>query len=261
MAYNGNFYTDSIKSVAIIPARYASSRLPGKVILQEVKDITGKYIIEHVYSNAAKASHIEKVIVATDDKQIYDIVKGFGGEAAMTSCEHISGTDRIAEVAKELDVDIIVNVQGDEPEISGTMIDTVIDVLAKDKKAVMSTLANTIENPGEVTDANVVKVVLDHEGYALYFSRSQIPYVRNGNNPIYESSVPFLRHLGIYAYRREFLLQYTKIPPTPLENTEKLEQLRALFHGYKIKVAITNNRSMGIDTQADLSRFLEKQKL
>src|SRR3990170_329629 len=201
----------SAKAVVVIPARYASTRLHGKLILPEVKAVTGRYIIEHVYQNVRQAKRIHKVIVATDNQLIYDIVKGFGGEAEMTSLSHTSGTDRIAEVAGHL-------------------------------------------------DPHVVKVVLDNRGYALYFSRSQIPYVRDGKDPIKVPGVTFLKHLGIYAYRREFLLRYSKLPDSVLESAEKLEQLRALSNGYKIKVAITNYASRGIDTREDLTAFMERYK-
>ena len=250
----------SAKAVVVIPARYASTRLPGKLILPEVKAVTGRYIIEHVYQNVRQAKRIHKVIVATDNQFIYDIVKGFGGEAEMTSLSHTSGTDRIAEVAKRLDADIIVNVQGDEPEVSANMVDQVVDTLAEDTGGVMATLANTIKDSTELANPHVVKVVLDNCGYALYFSRSQIPYVRDGKDPIKESGVTFLKHLGIYAYRRDFLLKYSKLPVSSLENAEKLEQLRALSNGYKIKVAITNYASRGIDTREDLTAFMERYK-
>ncbi|HHT9129412.1 MAG TPA: 3-deoxy-manno-octulosonate cytidylyltransferase [Candidatus Brocadiaceae bacterium] len=249
-----------MKIIAIIPARYASSRLPGKLILPEVKAVTGKYILEHVYQNIIQAKRINKVIVATDSKLIYDVVRGFGGEAEMTSVLHTSGTDRIAEVAKHLDADVIINVQGDEPEMSASMVDQVADALIEDKEAVMATLATKIKTTEELTNPNVVKVVLDNNGYALYFSRSQIPYVRDDKDPINEPNISFLRHLGIYAYKREFLLKYPTLPVSSLENAEKLEQLRALSNGYKIKVAVTNCISRGIDTRDDLMAFIERYK-
>lgn len=249
-----------MKAVVIIPARYASTRLPCKLILPEVKSVTGRYIIEHVYQNVKQARQIHKVIVATDNRLIYDIVKGFGGDAEMTSVSHTSGTDRIAEVAGGLDADVIVNVQGDEPELNAAMVDQVIDAMAKDRDAVMATLAHEIKNAAELTNPNVVKVVLDNYGYALYFSRSQIPYLRDSKDPLNEPGSRFLRHLGIYAYKRDFLLQYAKLPPSALEQAEKLEQLRALSNGYKIKVAITEHTSIGIDTRDDLMAFLERYK-
>ncbi|MEK7291394.1 MAG: 3-deoxy-manno-octulosonate cytidylyltransferase [Planctomycetota bacterium] len=251
---------NNVKAVVVIPARYAATRLPMKLVLPEVKAVTGRYIIEHVYQNVRLAKRINKVIVATDHRRIFDIVKGFGGEAEMTSSMHTSGTDRIAEVAGRLDADIIVNVQGDEPEMNAVMVDQVVDALMEDKEAVMATLANKIKDATELTNPNVVKVVLDNRGYALYFSRSQIPYVRDSKNPINEQGAVFLRHLGIYAYRRDFLLKYSKLPASSIENLEKLEQLRALSNGYKIKVAITSYASRGIDTKEDLMAFMERYK-
>ncbi len=249
-----------MKIIAIIPARYASSRLPGKLILPEVKAVTGKYILEHVYQNVIQAKRISRVIVATDSKLIYDVVRGFGGEAEMTSVLHTSGTDRIAEVVKQMDADVIINVQGDEPEMSASLVDQVADTLVENKDAAMATLATKIKTTGELSNPNVVKVVLDNNGYALYFSRSQIPYVRDGKNPIDTLGISFLRHLGIYAYKREFLVEYANLPAAPLENAEKLEQLRALSNGYKIKVAVTNCISRGIDTRDDLMAFIERYK-
>ncbi len=250
----------SVKTIAIIPARYASTRLPGKLILPEVKAATGKYVIEHVYHNVSQAQRVHKVIVATDSRLIYDIVKGFGGEVEMTDPTHTSGTDRIAEVVARLEADVVVNVQGDEPEVHAVMVDQVVDALVEDGAAAMSTLANIIKNGSELTNPHAVKVVLDNRGYALYFSRSQIPYVRDSNDPITAPGVTFLKHLGIYAYRKDFLLTYTKLPPSPLEGAEKLEQLRALSNGYKIKVAITPYTTRGIDTRDDLMAFLGKYK-
>ncbi|TVM03586.1 MAG: 3-deoxy-manno-octulosonate cytidylyltransferase [Candidatus Brocadia sp. WS118] len=249
-----------MKAVVIIPARYASTRLPCKLILPEIKSVTGRYIIEHVYQNVKQARQIHKVIVATDNHLIYDIVKGFGGDVEMTSVSHTSGTDRIAEVAGRLDADVIVNVQGDEPEMNAAMVDQVIEAMSEDQDAVMATLAHEIKNAAELTNPNVVKVVLDNYGYALYFSRSPIPYIRDSKDPINEPGIRFLRHLGIYAYKKDFLLQYTKLPSSPLEQAEKLEQLRALSNGYKIKVAITEHTSRGIDTREDLMAFLERYK-
>ncbi len=250
----------SAKAVVIIPARYASTRLPCKLILPEVKSVTGRYIIEHVYQNVKQARRIDRVIVATDNQRIYDIVRGFGGDVEMTSVLHTSGTDRIAEVAGRLDADIIVNVQGDEPEMHASVVDQVIETLVGDPVAVMATLAHVITDAAELSNPNVVKVVLDNRGYALYFSRSQIPCVRDRKDPINEPGIVFLRHLGIYAYKRDFLLQYSKLPASSLEQAEKLEQLRALSNGYKIKVAITGYTSKGIDTQDDLMAFLERYK-
>jgi 3-deoxy-manno-octulosonate cytidylyltransferase (CMP-KDO synthetase) len=251
-----------MKAVVIIPARYDSTRLPGKLVHPEAKRDTGKHIIEHVYERVKKTPLIENVIVATDDKRIFDVVKGFGGNVEMTSPNHKSGTDRIAEVAAHRDEDVVVNVQGDEPEIRPEMIEALVSALSADDEAVMATLANELKTVDELLDPNVVKVVLDNDGYALYFSRSPIPYVREHGQTSLSMPphlrFPFLRHLGIYAYRRDFLLRYSKLPPSPLEETERLEQLRALSNGYRIKVSITPFECRGIDTEEDLKRFIDK---
>ncbi|MEE9583935.1 MAG: 3-deoxy-manno-octulosonate cytidylyltransferase [Candidatus Brocadiales bacterium] len=250
-----------MKAYAVIPARYGSTRLPGKCILPEAKTVTGKYVIEHVYSRVKEAETIEGVVVATDDQRIYDVVKGFGGCVRKTSPGHNSGTERVAEVAKELDpdIDIIVNVQGDEPEVRPDMVDTVVSALSDDPKAVMSTLANPITSQSELNDPHAVKVVIDNNGYALYFSRSPIPY---GNHPETDSpdeGISF-KHLGIYAYRRDFLINYATLPPTALEKAEDLEQLRAISNGYKVRVSITPHRCHGIDTPEDFEEFLDRYR-
>ncbi|HHT9132121.1 MAG TPA: 3-deoxy-manno-octulosonate cytidylyltransferase [Candidatus Tripitaka californicus] len=258
-----------MKAFVVIPARYGSSRLPGKLILPEAKTLTGKFLIEHVYSRVIEAKGVQGVLVATDDRRIFDVVKGFGGEVVMTSPEHKSGTDRVAEVAKKIDADIIVNVQGDEPEVHPEMVDTVVEAMQKDKEAVMATLANVIDSREEYQDPHVVKVVMDSRGYALYFSRSPIPYVASWGNEE-GSNVQgskgsregaYYKHLGIYSYRRDFLLRYSQLPRSPLEEAEKLEQLRVLSNGYKIKVAVTPHRCCGVDTPEDFRRFLDKYRL
>ncbi|MCD6415396.1 MAG: 3-deoxy-manno-octulosonate cytidylyltransferase [Planctomycetes bacterium] len=247
-------------AVVIIPARYASTRLPGKPIIEVVRAVTGKHLIQHVYERAAAAPSVERVIVATDDQRIFDAVRQFGGEAQMTDPDHRSGADRIAEVAAALESRLIVNVQGDEPEILPEQVEQVIRMLVKDAAAVMSTLAHPIESEDELHDPNVVKVVLDNDGYALYFSRSAIPYLRDHEGPLGGAPARPLRHLGIYGYRRDFLLRYSELAPSPLEEAEKLEQLRALSAGYRIKVALTPHRSIGIDTQEDLEAWLGKYR-
>lgn len=250
-------------SVVIIPARYASTRFPGKPIVS----INGKSLIQHVYENSKKAKLAKEVIVATDNKLIFDKVQAFGGKAVMTAETHSSGTDRIAEVAAKLDCDIIVNVQGDEPFIKPEMIDDVIELL-DDKQAAMATLAKTIENQEDIFDPNVVKVVFDKDGYALYFSRAPIPFYRDqitvkktdAQYTIDASGIGhkelgiFYKHIGIYSYRRDVLLKLAKMKQVTLEQTEKLEQLRALVNGFKIKVKETNFETIGIDTPEDLER-------
>ncbi|MCK4373960.1 MAG: 3-deoxy-manno-octulosonate cytidylyltransferase, partial [Candidatus Brocadiae bacterium] len=196
------------------------------------------------------------VIVATDDRRICEAVRGFGGEARMTDADHRSGTDRIAEVARSLRTPIVVNVQGDEPQIHPEQITQVIGLLEGDAEAVMGTLAHEVASEQEWKDPDAVKVVTDSRGYALYFSRSPIPHVRGSTDWMREAPLPALKHLGIYSYRREFLLRYPSLPPAPLEEAEKLEQLRALWHGYRIKVGTTPHRCIGIDTPEDLERWL-----
>ena len=247
---------DKARAAVIIPARYASTRLPGKPILEEARRVTGKYIIQHVYENAARARGVDAVIVATDDARIYEAVRAFGGRAQMTSPEHRCGTERIAEAAAALDSPIVVNVQGDEPQVRPEQIEQVIGLLADDAAAVMGTLAVPMESEEAWRNPNVVKVVVDDRGCALYFSRSAIPYVRDSSDWMRDTPAQPLHHVGIYSYRREFLLQYAAMAPAPLEEAEKLEQLRALSRGYRIKVGVTPHRCMSIDTPQDLERWL-----
>ncbi len=247
-----------MKVAVIIPARYASTRLPGKPILDEVRKVTGRYMIQHVYERAQSAPAVDRVIVATDDRRIADAVEAFGGEVRMTDAGHVSGTDRIAEVAEDLRADIIVNVQGDEPEIRPEQIQQVVSLLADDEDASMGTLAHPIASEEEFRDPNVVKAVIDGQGRALYFSRAPIPHHRDLRGPVSDSPAQPLRHLGIYSYRREFLLRYASLPPSPLEAVEKLEQLRALSAGYRINVGVTAYASAGIDTREDLEAWLDR---
>ena len=251
---------DGMKCVAIIPARYASTRLPGKAIRPEIKAATGKFLIEHVYERAVRARTISEVIVATDSREILDVVRGFGGRAEMTSEKHPSGTDRIAEVAARLSCDVVVNLQGDEPEIHPDVLDQTVELLGSDSQASMSTVANPIETEAELESPNAVKVVVDRSGYALYFSRYTIPYVRDKAGKPSLGDFRFLKHLGIYGYRREFLLHYAALPPSSLEKVERLEQLRALENGYRIKVGVTPHRSIGIDTPEDMNLFIEQYR-
>ena len=232
-----------MNSVVIIPARYSSQRFPGKIIA----DLNGKPVIEHVYQRSIQAELVDRVIIATDDRRIYKKVEGFGGQAVMTSADHQSGTDRLAEVASELTADFIVNVQGDEPLIRPEMIDQAIKTLKDSKDAEMATLASPISEI-VARKSDRVKVVLDKNNLALYFSRSKIPYYRDKN----ALEQNFLQHIGLYVYKRDFLLKYTDLEPTPLEKAESLEQLRALENGYKIKVGITDHHGPGIDRPEDL---------
>ena len=209
-------------------------------------------MIEHVYRRALQARHVSRVLVATDDDRIARVVTAFGGEAIMTSGTHPTGTDRLAEVAAGLDCDIIVNVQGDEPLVTPAMIEHVMAPLAADATAVMSSLRTRLTSRAEYLDPNVVKVVVDRHDVALYFSRAPIPYARDAT-PQDDPPASAWRHIGMYAYRRAFLGIYTSLPPTPLEQGERLEQLRALEHGYRIVVPETPYRSVGVDTPSDLA--------
>ncbi|MEK7845403.1 MAG: 3-deoxy-manno-octulosonate cytidylyltransferase [Nitrospinota bacterium] len=240
----------NLKIIAIIPARYASTRFPGKPLAI----INGKSIIQYVFKAASKASLINRVIVATDDERIFKKVEEFGGEAWMTSSNHISGTDRISEVAKKIDADIIVNVQGDEPLIEPEVIDEAVKPLMNNSEIFMATLKTKIITNEELKDPNVVKVVTDRDDFALYFSRFPIPYVRDTASQL---PLTHYKHIGLYVYRKDFLIKFSELSPTPLEETEKLEQLRALEHGYKIKVIKTDYDSIGVDTPEDLERVKE----
>jgi 3-deoxy-manno-octulosonate cytidylyltransferase (CMP-KDO synthetase) len=231
--------------VVVIPARYASTRFPGKPLA----DLWGKPLVQHVHERARQAQGAERVIVATDDDRIAATARGFGAEVAMTSPEHVSGTDRVAEVARGLDADLIVNVQGDEPLIEPAAIDAAVAPLAEDDSIPMGTLCCPIEAVEELADPNVVKVVVDRAGFALYFSRLPIPFVRDRS-----ADATRCRHVGLYVYRREILLELAALPPTPLEQAEKLEQLRALEHGYSIRVVEIPSAWPGVDTPGDLER-------
>lgn len=230
--------------LCVIPARYASTRLPGKPL----KDIAGKPMICRVYERAAKASRVAAAIVATDDSRIYDAVLQHGGKAVMTRKDHPTGTDRLAEVAEKYqDVDLIINVQGDEPLIEPKLIDELAAAFGGDADLQMATVCTEITDESEQQNPNNVKVVMDKQGYALYFSRSLLPYPRHEGTPVY-------KHIGIYAYKRDFLLAYAKMAETPLEHAESLEQLRALENGYRIKVIKTPYRFVGVDTAEDLEK-------
>ena len=241
--------TQSNNITIIIPARYASTRLEGKPLLKA----KGKTIIQWVYEKAKQSQLASDVIVATDDKRIFDEVEGFGGKACMTSTEHKCGSDRLVVVLNTYeDIKIAVNVQGDEPMIQPESIDKAIETLINDDNADISTLIRKIDTEEEINNPNTVKAVTDNNGYALYFSRSPIPYERNKNQA--ES----FAHIGLYVYRREALLKMSKLPQSPLEKAESLEQLRALQNGMKIKTAIVNYKPVGIDTREDFEEFLKK---
>lgn len=244
---------------AIIPARYSSVRLPGKMLLP----IAGKPLILHTVERAREAATVDEVIVATDDQRIYDVVVSAGHRAVMTSAEHQSGSDRIAEVASGLpEGSIIVNVQGDEPVISPATIDLAVNAVVDDGSADIATTCEPIENLADLLNPNIVKVVVGDSGYAIYFSRSPIPWPREmslkyGDLRKAVEAEPgllsrFRKHTGLYVYRREYLLGFTQLPQSELEKIEMLEQLRALENRAKIRVVNSTSRSIGVDTEADL---------
>jgi len=238
-------------AVAIIPARYASTRLPGKPLVA----LAGKLMIERVWERVRRAKKISRVIVATDDERIIRAVAAFGGEAVMTRSEHRSGTERVAEVAATTvreGEEIFVNVQGDEPLIEPSAIDTAVETIESDQSAAIATLAVPIARPADIMDPNVVKVVLDFDGNALYFSRAPIPWVRDRNAPVHARH---LKHLGLYAFRRAALLDFPTLPLGDLERIEQLEQLRWMENGYKIRVAETPHDSISVDVPEDVSRL------
>lgn len=247
-----------MKAIGVIPARLQSTRLPRKLLL----DDTGKPLLQYTWEAACKASSLSDVIIATDSQEVADVVTAFGAKCELTG-EHPSGTDRVAEVARKLpsDVEIFVNIQGDEPEIDPQQIDNLVETLSKNPDSQMSTLATQILEPADRDDASCTKVVCSEQGKALYFSRLPIPFCRDlDNDQLCESDEsPWYLHLGIYAYRRPFLLQLTTLPPSRLEKLEKLEQLRALEAGASIQVAVVDHRSVGIDTPDDYARFVARQ--
>jgi 3-deoxy-manno-octulosonate cytidylyltransferase (CMP-KDO synthetase) len=236
----------------IIPARFGSTRFAAKILAAE----TGKPLVQHVVEQAQKCKRVREVIVATDDQRIVDALKPFKTKVVMTSPDHPSGTDRIGEVARDLRDDIIVNVQGDEPEIEPATIDALVARLSTGGME-MVTAATLWPKGADPTDPNLVKVVVDQHGLALYFSRSPIPYPRDREDR-WTAGIFFLLHQGIYGYRREFLLNFAKLPPTPLETTEKLEQLRALEHGHRISVLVTERAVNGIDTPEQYQQFVTR---
>lgn len=235
-----------MKIIGVIPARYGSTRLPGKPLV----NINGKPMIQHVWESSKKSKLINELYVATDDKRIYDTVTGFGGNAVMTSKKHKSGSDRIGEVIKNMKCDIVLNIQGDEPFINPLNIDKAIKPLIKDKNIQVSTLCTPIKNIEEIDNPNVVKAVIDKNSFALYFSRFGIPFDRD-----MAKNIIYYKHIGLYVYRKKYLLEFIKLKPSKLEMAEKLEQLRILENGKKIKVVVTNIDSFTIDTNKDLKKL------
>jgi 3-deoxy-manno-octulosonate cytidylyltransferase (CMP-KDO synthetase) len=241
-----------MRAVAVIPSRLGSTRLPEKALLNE----TGKYLVQHVWERVGSAQRIARVVVATDHARIAEAVLSFGGEVVMTRPDHPSGTDRVAEVARGLADDLIVNVQGDEPEIDGADLDLLVEALERDAECPIATLATPLRSEPELQGENTVKVVFDAAGRALYFSRSPIPrYARAGREP-----PEAWKHRGVYAFRRATLLELARLPAAPLEKLERLEQLRWLHHGHRIRAVITPRDGIGIDTAEDYRRFVESAR-
>ena len=239
--------------VGVIPARYGSQRLPAKPLI----DLLGKPMIQRVYEQARKARLLHEVVVATDDERIAKVVEGFGGEVAMTSPEIPSGSDRLAAVAQDRRGDMFVNIQGDEPLMNPVMIDQGIQTLLDSPEAHIGTLVKKIESVDDLLNANVVKAVFDSSMFALYFSRAVIPYVREHSNPnSWLMQHTYYKHIGLYVFRRDSLLKFSMLPESPLERTEKLEQLRALDAGMKIKIAMTEHDSIPVDTKADAEKVI-----
>lgn len=243
-----------MKVLACIPARLGSTRFPEKVLANE----TGKFLFQHTCERAMQAELVDEVIIATDDNKVLAAAESFGARCVMTSAEHQSGTDRIAEAVENVKADIIVNVQADEPEIEPANIDEVARLLIDNREMQMATLAARIENQNQIMDPNIVKVIIDKNGRAIYFSRLPIPYSRD--NAGIGAEKDYLRHLGIYAYKKQFLKIITALPQSFLEKSEKLEQLRAVENGYPIQVGIVEQTCEGIDTKEQYSEFVKRFK-
>lgn len=247
-----------LKAAIVIPARLESTRLPRKLLLNE----TGKTLLEHTYRAACESKSASRVIVAADDPEIVECVQAFGGEVMMTRTDHVSGSSRVSEVAETLaDFDIVVNVQGDEPEIAGNSIDQAVDLLADNPTAMVSTLASPIRDRQSLEQKSVVKVVFDRAGRALYFSRSPIPCARDWSDKwLTAEPAVFYKHIGLYAYRRTFLPVFAELPAAKNEQIESLEQLRVLDSGYEIQVGVVEQHAAGIDTQEDYQAFVSRTK-
>ena len=233
------------KILGVIPARFSSTRFPGKVLAQ----IAGKTMLQHVYERASLSTYLSSILIATDDDRVYSAAKNFGARVRMTRSDHFSGTDRVAEAASAVDAEIVVNIQGDEPLIDPAAIDAAILPMVHLPELLMGTLKKRIEDAREIADPNVVKVVTDRAGDAVYFSRCPIPFEREKS-----VSTPYFKHIGLYVYQRDFLLGYSALPVGPLETAERLEQLRALENGFRIRVVETEYESLGVDTPEDLAR-------
>lgn len=241
-----------MKAIGVIPARWGATRFEGKVLA----DLLGKPVIQHVWENAKKAKTLDDLIIAADDERIIKVVESFGGKAVYTSPDQPSGTDRLAEVVNPLDVKIAVNIQGDEPLVKPIMIDNLVIALENEKTAQMATMIKKIEDDSELVNSNVVKVVVDRNGYALYFSRYAIPYNRTGEKDK-KKKPTYFKHIGLYAFTKDFLFTFRNLPESSLESAERLEQLRVLEYGYKIKTVETRFDTVGVDTPEDLARVKE----
>lgn len=241
-----------MRVICVIPARYGSTRFPGKVLAR----LWGKPIIQHVYERAARAATVAELWVATDDKRVYEQVRRFGGNVKMTSRQHRSGTDRTAEAVRGVPGDIIINVQGDEPLIYPALINRLAQALQRDAGSTMASVCTRINDDDDLKNPNVVKVVMDTDGNALYFSRCPIPFLRDQNG---SRHVTYYKHIGIYGFRRQALLKLVRLPATPLEKSEKLEQLRALENGYRIKMLKARYQGQGVDTRQDLEKLIKNK--
>lgn len=240
-----------MRTVGVIPARYASTRFPGKPLA----DILGKSMIQRVYEQSCSASLLDEVIVATDDDRIFSAVEAFGGKAVLTSKDAANGTERIAEVAQNLDASLIVNIQGDEPVIDPKIIDQLVLAMKSENAAPVGTLVKPVKSADILTNPNIPKVVVDNSFYAIYFSRSPIPFYRDATNQReWINNFNYFQHIGLYIYRQEFLVEFVKLPPSKLERAEQLEQLRILENGFKIKVVETESESINVDVPEDIKK-------
>jgi 3-deoxy-manno-octulosonate cytidylyltransferase (CMP-KDO synthetase) len=236
------------KAIAVIPARYNSSRLPGKPLIS----IKGKPLIQRVYEKALKSKLLDRVLVATDNQKVKDLMENLGGEVKLTSKNHPTGTDRAAEAVRNIPCEVVLNIQCDEPFLDPRMVDDLIRLMKKEKELKMATLAYKMKDPQLIYDPNIVKVILDQKDFALYFSRMPVPFHRKDGK---SKKSCFYEHIGVYAFRKSFLLRFAQLPQSPLEIAEKLEQLRALENGYKIKVLVTRYNSRAINSYSDLKRM------
>lgn len=256
MAFSDTSDQKSIRILGLIPARYASTRFPGKPLI----DISGKSMIQRVYEQASKSSALNEVVVATDDERIKDHVESFGGKVIMTASTHQSGTDRCAEAAEKLEgFDVIINIQGDEPYIDSRQID-LLGRCFSDSSTELATLVKVIESIDELKNTNSPKVILNANSEALYFSRTPIPYIRDKDIDSWLATHTFYKHIGVYGYRADILRRITLLPVSALERAESLEQLRWLENGFKIKVAVTDIETRAIDTPEDLKNLLKEKK-